>query len=154
MSSALLARLTRLRQNYGTKLLRFAGVSMVNVITGQTLLYICFAHLGLFGIAANGVAVVAGSIPSYFLSRHYVWEKDKGEHKVVSEIVPFWGLAFAGLILSTLFVAIADNFYDHVLVMQAGNAAAFSLLWVVRFAVLEHLLWGDRAESQLTESST
>ena len=53
-----------------------------------------------------------------------------------------------------LFVAIADNFYDHVLVMQAGNAAAFSLLWVVRFAVLEHLLWGDRAESQLTESST
>ena len=115
---------------------------MVNVVTGQTLLYICFAHLGLFGIAANGVAVVAGSIPSYFLSRHYVWEKDKGEHKVVSEIVPFWGLAFAGLILSTLFVAIADNFYDHVLVMQAGNAAAFSLLW------------GDRAESQLTESST
>ena len=80
MSSALLARLTRLRQNYGTKLLRFAGVSMVNVVTGQTLLYICFAHLGLFGIAANGVAVVAGSIPSYFLSRHYVWEKDKGEH--------------------------------------------------------------------------
>ena len=73
---------------------------------------------------------------------------------MVSEIVPFWGLAFAGLILSTLFVAIADNFYDHVLVMQAGNAAAFSLLWVVRFAVLEHLLWGDRAESQLTESST
>ena len=37
---------------------------MVNVVTGQTLLYICFAHLGLFGIAANGVAVVAGSIPS------------------------------------------------------------------------------------------
>ena len=51
-------------------------------------------------------------------------------------------------------IAIADNFYDHVLVMLAGNAAAFSLLWIVRFAVLEHLLWGDRAESQLTESST
>ena len=124
MSSALFARLARLRRNYGTKLLRFAGVSMVNVITGQTLLYICFEQLELVGIAANGVAVVAGSIPSYFLSRHYVWEKNKGDHKVVSEIVPFWGLAFAGLILSTVFVAIADNFYDHVFAMQAGNAAA------------------------------
>ena len=154
MSSALLARLARLRHNYGTKLFRFAGVSMVNVVTGQTLLYICFEHLTLPGIAANGVAVIAGSIPSYFLSRHYVWERDRGSHKVVSEIVPFWGLAFAGLILSTVFVAIADNFYDHVFVMQAGNAAAFALLWIVRFAVLEHLLWGDRAEGQLTKTST
>jgi len=153
MSSALFARLARLRRNYGTKLLRFAGVSMVNVITGQTLLYICFEQLELVGIAATGVAVVAGSIPSYFLSRQYVWEKNKGDHKVVSEIVPFWGLAFAGLILSTVFVAIADNFYDHVFAMQAGNAAAFALLWIIRFAVLEHLLWGDRAEGQLTKTS-
>jgi len=57
-------------------------------------------------------------------------------------------------VLSTIFVGIADNYSDHILAMQAGNAAAFALLWMVRFAVLEHLLWGNKSDEELVGSSS
>ncbi|HJL76358.1 MAG TPA: GtrA family protein [Acidimicrobiales bacterium] len=145
----LLALPTRLWRDYGQKLIRFAGVSIINVCTGQTLLYICYARLDWNGMLANVVAVAAGSIPAYLLSRHYVWKREKGDHNFGAEILPFWGLAFVGLVLSTALVGVADSFSDHTLAVQGANAAAFGALWIVRFVVLEHLLWGERTEHEL-----
>ncbi len=143
------AILTRLWQQYGHKLIRFAGVSVVNVATGQTLLYLCYDRFGWPGMTANIVAVAAGSIPAYLLSRHYVWEREKGDHKLGAEVLPFWGLAFVGLVLSTILVGVVDSFADHTLAVQGANAVAFGSLWIVRFVVLEHLLWGERTEYEL-----
>ncbi len=142
----------RLWRDYGPKLMRFAGVSVVNVATGQTILVVLYGHVGWPGVAANVVAVAVGSIPAYLLSRHYVWEKDKGDHKM-GEILPFWSLAFAGLVLSTALVGVVDSFSDRTIAVQAANAIAFGLLWVIRFAVLEHLLWGDRSDDELVGTS-
>ena len=144
-----LSLVARLWRDYGQKLIRFAGVSVVNVFTGQTLLYLCYARLGWPGMLANVVAVAAGSVPAYLLSRHYVWEREKGDHKVGAEILPFWGLAFVGLVLSTALVGVVDSFSAHTLAVQGANAAAFGALWIVRFVVLEHLLWGERTEHEL-----
>ena len=63
MAETFFAHLSRLRLQYGQKLLRFAGVSMINVLTGQTLLVICFDYFKWPGMLANAMAVVAGSIP-------------------------------------------------------------------------------------------
>ncbi|MAG03703.1 MAG: hypothetical protein CL406_03695 [Acidimicrobiaceae bacterium] len=142
----------RLWREYGQKLLRFAGVSVVNVLTGQTLLVVLYGRLGWSGMAANVVAVAVGSIPAYLLSRHYVWERNKGDHKM-GEILPFWSLAFVGLVLSTALVGVVDSFSDRTIAVQAANAIAFGMLWLVRFAVLEHLLWGDRADDELVGTS-
>ena len=98
------------------------------------------------------VAVLVGSIPAYLLSRHYVWKQDKGDH-TIGEILPFWSLAFVGLLLSTLLVGVVDSFSDRTIAVQAANAIAFGLLWIIRFAVLEHLLWGDRTDDELIGTS-
>ena len=142
----------RLWREYGQKLLRFAGVSVVNVLTGQTLLVVLYGRLGWSGMAANVVAFAVGSIPAYLLSRHYVWERNKGDHKM-GEILPFWSLAFVGLVLSTALVGVVDSFSDRTIAVQAANAIAFGMLWLVRFAVLEHLLWGDRSDDELVGTS-
>ncbi len=149
MVPRIIALPARLWHEYGQKLMRFAGVSVVNVITGQTLLVILYGHLGWSGMAANAVAVAVGSVPAYLLSRHYVWKREKGDHNFGAEILPFWGLAFVGLVLSTALVGVADSFSDHTLAVQGANAAAFGALWIVRFVVLEHLLWGERTEHEL-----
>ncbi|HJO99194.1 MAG: GtrA family protein [Acidimicrobiales bacterium] len=152
MIPRIIALPARLWHEYGQKLMRFAGVSVVNVLTGQTLLVVLYGRLGWSGMAANAVAVAVGSIPAYLLSRHYVWEKNKGDHKM-GEIVPFWSLAFVGLILSTALVGVVDSFSDRTIAVQAANAIAFGMLWLVRFAVLEHLLWGDQSDDELVETS-
>jgi putative flippase GtrA len=152
MIPRIIALPARLWHDYGRKLMRFAGVSVVNVVTGQTLLVILYGRLGWSGMAANAVAVAIGSMPAYYLSRRYVWEKNKGDHKI-GEILPFWSLAFVGLVLSTALVGVVDSFSDRTIAVQAANAIAFGLLWLVRFAVLEHLLWGDRSDDELVETS-
>lgn len=117
----------------------------MNIVVGQSLLYIFHAVLEWPGIAANALAVAVSSVPAYLLSRHYVWEQPRGGHSVGGEIAPFWILAFAGLALSTATVGVVDSLFGGTLSVQLANAAAFGALWIVRFLVLDRLLWGDSA---------
>jgi putative flippase GtrA len=141
----------RFWSRYGRKLQRYLGVSMVNVCVGQTLLVVLHGIFDWPGMAANAVAVVAGSIPSYLLNRHYVWEQDRGGHRVGREILPFWALALAGLVLSTLLVGGIGLVTDRTIGVQAANAVAFAALWVVRFVVLDRLLWREGEDDELLD---
>ena len=127
---------------YGPKLLRYTGVTVVNVITGLSLLVFFHAVLGWPGVAANAAAVILSTIPAYILSRKWVWAKS-GPNSFRSEVAPFWGLAFAGLVISTAMVGWASSVFDNGLVVYAANIASFGVLWVVKFFVLEKLLWSN-----------
>ena len=104
-------------------------------------------------MAANALAVAISSFPAYLLSRHYVWEQPRGGHSVGGEIAPFWILAFAGLALSTVTVGVVDGIFGGTLSVQLANASAFGTLWIVRFLVLDRLLWGDAANGSDGRSS-
>jgi len=153
LSSRLRSVVAHLWQDYAQRLLRYIGVTFVNVLVGQTLLYVFHAVVGWPGMAANALAVAVGSIPAYLLSRHYVWEQPRGGHSVGGEIAPFWILAFAGLALSTVTVGVVDGIFGGTLSVQLANASAFGALWIVRFLVLDRLLWGDAANGPDDEPS-
>ena len=129
--------------------LRYSMVSVVNVIIGQALLFLL---LRLFvwttdwtndvsWTIANIVAVSLGSVPAYYLNRAWVWGK-RGRSHFTREVLPFWGFAFAGLITSTLAVNIAAGLTDVKIVANIANIAAFGLLWVVKFFVLDSAVFG------------
>jgi len=100
--------------------------------------------LGWPGAFANAAAVAISAWPAYWLSRHYVWEQDQGGH-TVGEIAPFWMLSFAGLFLSTAVVGVVDSIFGGALSVQLANAGAFATLWIVRYLVFDHVIWGDRS---------
>ena len=56
------------------KLIRYGGVSVFNVVLGQSLLAL-FVIVGMQAALANLAAVTIGSVPAYLLARRYVWEK-------------------------------------------------------------------------------
>jgi hypothetical protein len=58
-------------------------------------------------------------------------------------MVPFWGMALAGLALSSLFVWFVGNRTESSLVIAAANLAGFGVLWVAKFVVLEKMLFAD-----------
>lgn len=153
LSSRFRSVFAHLWQDYAQRLLRYIGVTFVNVLVGQTLLYVFHAVVGWPGMAANALAVAVGSIPAYLLSRHYVWEQPRGGHSVGGEIAPFWILAFAGLALSTVTVGVVDGIFGGTLSVQLANASAFGALWIVKFLVLDRLLWGDAANGPDDEPS-
>jgi len=145
--SPLQAALTKVR----THGLRYSAVSVVNVIVGQVLLFILVRLFtwgtdwgtGAAWTMANILAVSLSALPAYYLNRMWVWGK-RGRSHFTREILPFWGFAFAGLVLSSVAVAVAAKVTDVKIVANIANIAAFGLLWIVKFFVFDSLMFGGR----------
>ena len=129
--------------------LRYSAVSVINVVIGQALLFVLVRLLtwgtdwstGIAWIVANIVAVSLGTLPAYYLNRIWVWGK-RGPSHLTREILPFWGFAFAGLVLSSLSVGLAARVTDVKIVANIANIVAFGVLWVVKFFVLDKIMFG------------
>ena len=140
--------LNRLIEEHGMKLLRYCGVSVVNVVTGLGTLFICLEFLDFSPVASNVVAWAVSTIPAYLLSRYWVWQQS-GSNSVRSEIAPFWILALAGLIFSTFCIWIAGSFTDKSLILIGVNFCAYGVVWVVKYLVLDRLMWGSEPETKV-----
>ena len=128
------------RATFDKRPVRYAMVSVVAVGVSQTVLAITVGVLGWSPIVSNITAVMLGSIPSYVLNRAWVWGKT-GKNHFWREVVPFWALALVGLGFSTLLVAVAHEWNEAAWVPSAANLVAFGILWVVKYLVLDALLF-------------
>ena len=134
------ALLDRARSELGRKTFRYSMVSVVAVIVGQTVLVICSGVIGLSGVLSNLIAVTISAGPAYVLSRRWVWGQT-GTHSVRDEIAPFWGMALLGLLLSTVTVGFADREWNNSFAVMLASIAAFGVVWVFKFLILEKLMW-------------
>jgi putative flippase GtrA len=142
----------RARTPMGQKMLRYACVSGVSVAVGQGTLIFAFGVLGWSARISNIVSFIAGGIPSYYLNRRWTWAK-RGRSRMLKEVLPFWVLAFAGLLLSTWAVGVVEHRTTSLdskplqTALVAGTSlAAFGVVWVVKFFVFERWMFGTRAE--------
>ena len=132
----------RLIDGHGVKFFRYSGVSVVNVIIGQSMLYFFHAGVGLPGWLANVAAVTISTAPAYWMMRHWVWAQS-GAHSFTNEVAPFWGMAFVGLVLSTVVVGIVDHKGGSEVAVQFASIGSFGLLWVFKYVLLEKVMWRD-----------
>jgi putative flippase GtrA len=120
---------------------RFLIVSAFNVVFGQSLLVLNHSWLGWSFAASNSAAVAVSAGPAYVLARYWVWEKRSKNH-LIKEVLPFWGLAFFGLIVSTFAAGIANRYTDAQIVLNFVNLASFGLIWVFKFSILDRFMFG------------
>lgn len=130
----------RLVQQYFRKLMRYCGVSVFNLFFGQSLLFFFHSIVDWPGWIANVTAVMISAVPAYLLSRHWVWGQ-RGTHSFKLEVLPFWSMAFLGLTISTIAVAVVDDHYDGALPVQLASVASFFVVWILKFFVLDRLMW-------------
>lgn len=128
------------RHHLSRRPVRYAMVSAVAVPLTQVLLVFCHVVLDLSPVWSNIVAVSVACIPSYFLNRMWVWGK-RGRSHFWKEVLPFWAMALLGLAVSTLLVALAARWTDATIVVMLANLTAFGALWVVKYLVLDSLLF-------------
>lgn len=133
----------RLWTDYGSRLMRYGGVTIVSTVVGFTTLVIGLYVFEWNPLFANFISVMMSTPPAYLLNRHWVWERDKGGHSVGAEIGPFWLMTFVGFVVSMTAIGIADGITDNRLVFLVTQVAAFGTLWLVKFAFLEKVLWHD-----------
>ncbi len=139
----------RILDEHGQKLIRYAGVSVVGVTTGQTFLFLFYRVFGWDAVVANTAAVTIGTIPSYLLNRAWVWGKDHA-HSVTREIIPFWSMAFLGLVLSSVLVHLVEQRWENWVLINGANLFAFGLLWIVKYVVLDRVIFAEGSEIETT----
>ncbi len=145
--------LTWARAPEGQKLVRYSMVSVVAVTVYELLLFVTLGLLHWPATTANVFAVCVSAIPSYYLNRAWTWGKTGRSH-LMKEIVPFWGMALLGLVFSTVVVDFAKRVSDNItsihlvqtLIIMFAGLAAFGLLWIAKFAVLNKVLFAHKPE--------
>lgn len=138
--------LARLWNDYGMRLLRYGGVTVVTTLVGLTTLFVVLRNFDWPPAYANLVSVFMSTPFAYYLNRHYVWGRSSGNHSVSKEVGPFWIMTFIGAIVSTAAVWVAGLLTDVTLLLLLTQLAAFGGLWLVKFAFLEKYLWSDEEE--------
>ncbi len=145
------------RSETALKAFKYTVASVVSVVISQVILFLAFGVLHLWSATtSNFVAVAVSALPSYYMNRAWAWGKT-GKSHLFREIVPFWGLAFLGLVLSLWAVAAAEHFalvhhYRHIevaVVVNAASIAAFGVLWVGKFIIFNKLLFANKDDSDL-----
>ena len=143
---------TALRSPHVGRVLRCLAVSCFTTLVSLVTLTVMTAGLGVTAWGANVVATVAGTVPSYLLMRRWVWAVS-GSIDLRREVVPFWTLSFAGLVLSTLAVAVTDRIATgmavdatpHQIALWVANVGSFAVLWVAQYLLLDRVLFGPRS---------
>ena len=118
-------------------------MSLISTFIAQVLIWWFVGGLGWSGSRANIAAVCISSLPSYYMTRHWVWGRERGSHSWRYEVMPFWAMSIAGLIISSLLVKAVDRYYHHAWAISMANMFGFKLLWFLRFFLLDRYLFND-----------
>ena len=137
----------RLWQEYGARLMRFGGVTIVSTIVGLGTLFVGLAVFDWPRVPANLVSVVASTPFAYYLNRSYVWEREPGNHSATREVTPFWIMTLVGFVFSTIIVWAAGLYSEDTLFLVASQVFSFASLWIIKFAFLEKYLWPEETEA-------
>jgi len=135
----------------GKKAVRYTMVSAISVAVGQAVLFLTFGIMRLgSAVTCNIIATAVATVPSYYLNRWWAWGRTGRSH-LWKEIVPFWALAFLGLALSIFAVDVAESEAHRItsshlgtaLIVNAASLAAWGVIWVGKFIILNRLLFVD-----------
>jgi putative flippase GtrA len=128
-------------QRYARTGSRFVVVSAFNTVLCQSVLVLAHSVFGWGFAASNLFAAAVEAGPAYLLTRYWAWEKTSQNH-LMREIVPFWCLGFLGLALSTIAASIANRYSNAQLLLNTINLAAFGVVWVFKFFILDRFMFG------------
>lgn len=133
------------------KLSRCAGISVLTTAMSLTMLTMLTAGLGMIAWIANALTVAVVTVPSFVLNKRWTWGHT-GPADFRRQVVPFWGLAFVGLVLSTLAVAITEASGLEAAMptpllatgaVLAAHLSGWAVLWVVQFMILDRVLFAQ-----------
>jgi putative flippase GtrA len=161
--SALFEQLSVLARR-GRRVIRYGAVSLLALgVSEITLLMLVGNKVG--ATVAAIVANLAGTVPSYLLSRYWIWS-DAERHRVGRQVVLYWLTSALSMLVSSagtgLCSVLVHSSGTTRLVILGGTYLVISLvLWVTKYAVYQYLIFptgnrgtlssgGDLRPQQLT----
>lgn len=164
--SRLIAKAGSLIDEHWRQVLRYIGVSAVNVATSLGTLVICHAVLGWTATLANVAAWLVSTLFAYFLSKMWVWRgarqprQQARQHggttsKMSSEAVMFYMMAFVGLLLSIAAIELVTLYTDSTIYLAASYLGVHGVLWMAKYIFCDQVIWrSPLSETRDSKSET
>jgi putative flippase GtrA len=139
------------RTQLGGRMLRYSTVSIIALALSEALLVSFNGGLGWSAAVSSTAATGLATIPAYFLTRQWVWNRSGRSH-LWKEVAPFWAIAIVSWVFATISVSLAE---DHarelhlrgaasVAVVAAAYVLAYGVSWAARFALFNKLIFAAR----------
>jgi hypothetical protein len=141
----------RLSGALGSRFARFSGAALASLTATEVALTV---GNGVFHLTATPAALLswfAGAVVSYAVCR-WAWNRT-GRPEVLRETIPFWAISVAVLVLLTLANKLGYHSAAWLHLTGARHVLWVDFVWLVanfgtfllRFAILNHVLFADRA---------
>jgi putative flippase GtrA len=116
-------------------MVRYLLVSIFNITAHQSILFCTNSLWDWSGGLANAFAAMVVCGPAFLLTRSWVW-KVEGTHDLRGQVLPFWVITVAGLIVSTICASVAQRLFGAGLAVNTASFAGYGIVWVVKFFLL------------------
>jgi putative flippase GtrA len=129
------------------QLMRYTMVSVISTGVSFAVLGLVFGVFHIWGeVGSTLFANIVASVPSYFLTRRWVWGKSGRSH-LVKEIIPFWAMSALGVAFSIVGASVAKHLGQHfglshfeqTLLVEAANVTSFAVFWVAKYLVFNRI---------------
>jgi putative flippase GtrA len=133
---------TRGWRQHLSRLWRYATVSLASSVISIIVLGLLVGVFAAPDVWANVTATLVSTVPAFELNRRWTWQKT-GERSFMAEVLPFYAMSFAGLVLSSIMVhfvghaTIGWSRLTHTEADEGANLGSFFLLWLVQYCLLD-----------------
>ncbi len=136
---------------------RYAATSGVATGVSEGALLVLYGAHVLTASAAAVVASLAGTVPSYAMSRLWIWpEADR--RRPGRQAAGYWMVGLASLALSSLLTGVAaanapSGRTAHLAVVGIAYIGTYGALWALKFAVYQRFLFRPLAPVPVEEDA-
>lgn len=127
---------------------RYLATSAVSTVASEVTLLVLYGTGVLGAAAAAVVANLAGTVPSYFMSRYWIWpEADRA--RPGRQAGAYWLISLVSLGISTGTVALAGAYAPaghtlRLVFIGLVYVGTYGVLWLGKFAAYQWFVFPDR----------
>ena len=127
------------------RLVRYAATSGVAFGVSETTLLLLYGNDVVNATVAAVIANLAGTVPSYFMSRYWIW-KDSARTRVGRQVVLYWTTSVVCMAVTSLATgAIASlapaGHRFHLAVVAVGFPAVTLVFWLAKFVLYQRVIF-------------
>lgn len=136
---------------HAARLLRYSATSLIALAVSESTLLVLYGTGVLNATAAALVGNLAGTVPSFLLSRYWIW-REAPRNRTARQIVLYWSTSVVCIALSSIATGeiarkAPKGLYPHLLVAGSGFVAMSFILWIAKYVVYHYMIFPVRAES-------
>jgi putative flippase GtrA len=134
------------------RLARYAATSGVAFAVSEATLLILYGFNLTTATVAALIASLAGTIPSYLLSRYWIW-REAARERVLRQVILYWIVSISCIALTSLLTGALASLAPaghpfHLLVVAIGYPIVMLTFWLIKFVIYQRIIFPNAHASR------